>query len=118
MRERLIELIGDFPTYGGTLKEKWWGEAVERLADFLLANGVIVPPCKVGDKMYFDGKYFADRFAGEIMERTVDVVLTEAWATFRGEVDLSFGFEDFGKKVFLTREEAEQALAERGGAER
>ena len=105
MRERLIELIQN--AVGGCARH--WAEII---ADSLLENGVIVPPCKVGDKMYFDGKYFADRFAGEIMERSVDVVLTEAWATFRGEVDLSFDFEDFGKTVFLTREEAEKALKE------
>lgn len=107
---RLKELLED------TLKE--WEcdvqpETVLQIADHLLANGVIVPPVKVGDKMYFDGKHFARHCAGEIMERSVDVVLTEVWATFRGEVDLAFGFEDFGKTVFLTREEAEKALAER-----
>lgn len=85
------------------------------LADYLLANGVIVPPCKVGDTMYFDGGHFSKHRAGEIMERRVDAVLTEAWSTFRGEVDLSFDFKDFGKTVFLSREEAEKALREREG---
>lgn len=110
MRERLIELIQD--SVDGCARH--WAEVI---ADYLLENDVIVPPCKVGDKMYFDGKHFASHCAGEIMERRVDVILTEVWATFRGEVDLSFYFEDFGKTVFLTREEAEKALAKMKGDE-
>ena len=39
MRDRLIELLGDY-LYS------------EQIADHLLKNGVIVPPCKVGDVVY------------------------------------------------------------------
>lgn len=40
-RDRLIELI-----------EGWYANpTTEYLADYLLANGVIIPPCKVGDKV-------------------------------------------------------------------
>ncbi|MBO5963035.1 MAG: hypothetical protein J6P97_00980, partial [Bacteroidales bacterium] len=61
-------------------------------------------------------KHFASHCAGQIMERRVDTVLTEVWSTFRGEVDVSFGFKDFGKTVFLTKDQAEQKLKEmRGG---
>ena len=109
MRDRLIELIDDF-VHNIDVTEWYSEEHDEGLADYLLANGVIVPPCKVGDMMYFDGKNFASHCAGEIMERRVDTVLTEAWATFRGEVDVSFDFNDFGKTVFLTRKEAEAKL--------
>lgn len=54
MRDRLIESLGDFPVWHSTLKDKWMPEAIERLADHLLANGVIVPPfsAKVGNKVY------------------------------------------------------------------
>lgn len=105
MRDKLIELLQECRGIEGIGME-----LVEKQADLLLANGVIVPPCKVGDKMYFDGKYFASHCEGEIMERRVDVVITEALATFRGEVDVSFDFEAFGKIVFLNREDAEIAL--------
>ena len=40
---------------GGCLACKYRGQAdctIENIADQLLANGVIVPPCKVGDKVY------------------------------------------------------------------
>ena len=43
MRDRLIELISQVQYMGG-LEGK--------LADRLLAEGVIVPPCKVGDVVY------------------------------------------------------------------
>ena len=70
-------------------------------------------PCKKGDKMYCDGKHFADHCAGEVMSFPVDIILTEVCSTHRGEIDMVFDFERFGKDVFLTREEAEKALAER-----
>jgi hypothetical protein len=42
-KERLVELIRK-------ATESTWTR--ESLADYLLANGVIVPPCKVGDKVF------------------------------------------------------------------
>ncbi len=44
MRDRLIELIS-YVQYMGGLEEK--------LADYLLENGVICPPVKVGDTVYW-----------------------------------------------------------------
>lgn len=51
MRDRLIELLGDFPIFHSTMKERWMPEAVERLADHLLSEGVIVPPVKLGSNL-------------------------------------------------------------------
>lgn len=67
-------------------------------------------PCKVGDSIFCDGKLFADRYVGEVMEFTVDIVRTQVCTTHCGEIDMIFNFKDFGKIVFLTREEAEKAL--------
>ncbi len=90
----------------------------ERLADHLLANGVIVPPCKVGDKVYevqecpsriqalkvenihFDGHHFSFGWC-----------LWDARGFYRNIH--GFTDSDIGKTVFLTRAEAEKALAER-----
>mgnify|MGYP006864375302 CR=1 FL=1 len=45
-RERLIELLQSVPAdYEGN-------RGVGSIADYLLANGVIVQPCKVGDTVY------------------------------------------------------------------
>lgn len=43
MRDRLIEL----------LKHEFGTNVAEITADWLLANGVILPPCKVGDTRSF-----------------------------------------------------------------
>ena len=109
-RDRLIELIeqaeglknNDFPS-------------VEEIADYLLANGVIVLPCKVGDAVYYI-------FESEIRKLTVislSYMFSKTFKHFilhtqnyRGAV-LSYEFKDIGKTVFLTKEEAEQALKER-----
>ena len=57
-KERLVELLRNFGYKcllsckdGFTSKE--CNSCVQKqLADYLIANGVIVPPCKVGDKYY------------------------------------------------------------------
>lgn len=67
-------------------------------------------PCRAGDSIFCDGELFSDRYAGEVKEFTVDVVRTQVCTTHRGEIDMIFNFKDFGKTVFLTREEAEKAL--------
>ena len=90
------------------------------IADHLIESGVIVLPCKVGDKVYVlsNGmilqteiirvKYEeeAENYSKFIRER-VYVVLCN--------VEREFDFSDFGKTVFLTKEEAEQKLKEGEG---
>ena len=56
MRDRLIELLKPHVSGTACLCESGSCELTScrdckarRLADYLLANGVIVPPCKVGD---------------------------------------------------------------------
>ncbi len=46
-RERLIKLLQSVPT------DEEGNIGVNRIADHLLDNGVIVPPCKAGDEVYF-----------------------------------------------------------------
>ena len=53
MRERLVELLKNFAdgtyTSNGIIVD---GTRVDDVSDYLLANGVIVPPCKVGQTVY------------------------------------------------------------------
>lgn len=93
-RERLTALLmagaGDCLGKGGALN-------CSRLADYLLEHGVIVLPCKAGDTLYCESA-----IKGHI--------------TYLKAPDLEWIFENreiFGKEIFLTREEAEQALKER-----
>ncbi len=80
-----------------------WAEVI---ADHLLENGVIVPPCKVGDKVYWK----------TLDNRIVGGKIVKSFKKFRVQVDsdLEFSFDDFelGNVIFLTREEAEKALKE------
>ena len=111
MRDRLIELM-----------QEWGNEHTdsfpfESVADYLLANGVVVPPCKVGDYIWFlknDKLTF-----GQVEDVTISRNGTYAFVFEVDEEDDIIGewtvpLCDFGKTVFLTKEEAEQAL--KGGA--
>ena len=99
MRDRLIELLEK----DGSVYEV---NDIKILADYLLANGVIVAPCKVGDKYVMD---------------TAKTIF-KAWNDVTGAVcegtswyyELESVIEDIVKLSFgagvLYREEAEQAL--------
>ena len=119
-RERLIEILKK-PIY--VLE----GVDVDiAVADYLLDNGVIVPPCKVGDTVFrvvelLNGnRLVVEGIALEYTE-TFESGTTKKrfyfWAKgeefTRRHYSLWCDLTDFGKTVFLTREEAEKALSER-----
>ena len=95
-------------------KSKMWGKTfhseLERnmfVADYLLANGVIVPPCKVGDTVY----YIA---FGKVYKSKCHAITQHKHALQIHLYDYDGDNAKYpAKKVFLTKEEAEQALAER-----
>ena len=99
-RERLIELL-----------RPWVSYSASAVADELLANGVIVPPCKVGDTVY---EYGYDD-GGLFYESLIEVVESKVEGVFLFCTNDFYNIDDFGKTVFLTKEEAEQALKEREG---
>ena len=112
MRDRLIELL-----------DKTFNEQYERMrlispqhtAEFLLANGVIVPPCKVGDTLYDITEYFEGVSSPEIYEfqATEMTIEKKKDGTYRFSYDSCYICPDMiGKTVFLTREEAEAKLKE------
>ena len=117
MRERLIELMKEvkfkpFREGGGldvSVKHQLPEHAFEAIADHLLSEGVIVPPVKVGQTVYVVG--FASE---EIVKRKVTEIRQNEWGTVYIH-SFGFGYSErlLGKTVFLTREEAEKALAER-----
>ena len=67
----------------------------------------IIPPCKVGDKVYWFN------LINTIVEAEVIQIGLDA-KTESGYV-YDIPFSDFGKTVFLTKEEAEEKLKEREG---
>lgn len=111
-RERLIELIQK--SVDGCARH--WAEVV---ADYLLANGVVVLPCKVGDIMYYIRKstdlsalhntiYKSDVVKIIHKEEGISIILR----FYNGPYCFAEITEinDFGKRIFLTKEEAEKAL--------
>ena len=116
-RERLIRLLEQ-------AKEKATGTIGSMnngfgawYADYLLANGVSVPPCKVGQKVWCISNYPDDYT--EPMEYQITILsMSENYYSFAmetkdGVYDHYCSKDKVGKWVFFTREEAEAALAER-----
>ena len=125
MRDRLVKMLAE----GRELCEKIQCEGCRRSckglndcianvqAEHLLANGVIVPPCKVGDTVYYLNFYnhmllYRDRFYEAEVAR---IVVTKHGVSIviriRGEhTTYEIPYAEFGKNVFITSEEAEQAL--------
>ena len=152
MRERLTAMIES---------ARYWGSGTSaEIADYLLANGVIVcdtlalemenrplitqclgrpldeiielvqakddgriivPPCKVGDTVYIVDGSTDGIVMGKITHFEFNLYTTpKEWITVRGNYPFVGELEEknridllLGKTVFLTREEAEKALAER-----
>ena len=131
MRDKLFELLTDCEIeYAQYLSEecdkaikgdvtKQLFKRLEFYADRLIENGVIVPPCKVGDTVYMS-------FEGEIIPLLITRILTietvgefsRCYDATGKSVATSFSDKHIGKTMFLTKEEAEQKLKEmRGGNE-
>lgn len=117
-RERLIEILLDGVTFTDEYKNPARMQA-EYTADHLLANGVIVPPVNVGQIVYVVDRYYTSEW--EIYECEVDSLTTYKTHTFMELVSVkyhfTFGVETsfVGVEVFLTKEEAEEALKEKQG---
>ena len=125
-RDRLIELVNK-------AKEEYANDITDHtetdyIVECLLNNGVIVPPCKVGDKVYIKNRpliisflhienevYYVVQFD---CDDCGDCPFYEDEVSFEGEHDcktngyIQFTEKDIGKTVFLTKEEAEEKLRE------
>ena len=107
MRDRLIELLKKQPPFNA-LNDV----CINKFADYLIENGVIVPPCKVGRTVYA-----IDKRSGLWWKGTA----ISFYYVNPSDMQIAVAFEDGEVAiydtdcVFLTREEAEQAL--KGGVE-
>ena len=110
-RERLVELIKN--AVGGCAKH--WAEII---ADHLLANGVIVPPCKFHQKVYVLPT--KENSLDDITEmKCIGFILScDCYGvnliTAKNKL-YQPSFDYFGKTVFFAREEAEAKLREKKG---
>lgn len=103
-RKRLVELLLSCAE-GLDIRDD---DLEEQIADYLLDNGIVVPPCKVWDKLYI---------VADISQKIIEATIIGVWKYD----DICSVITDFGtihtnsigKTVFLTREEAEKALEEK-----
>ena len=149
-RERLIELLQPHVSGTACLCESGSCELTScrdckarRLADYLLANGVIAPPCKVGDVVYvikycrcgnpecYEMKHCYKKDTKRTPKVIDSIMLLQKGkkltAPYKFEwkpigticykiIQKPFNLEwltEIGKTVFLTKEEAEAKLKER-----
>ncbi len=113
-RKRLVEKLSYAPLDRFTVGDRYSIGTIQKIADHLLDNGVVVPPCKVGDKLYTTLCYgigdwrIRESTVYEVRQRfgtgleIYEMIRSEngTYSYFRIELD------SFGKTVFLTREEA------------
>lgn len=130
MRDRLIDLLRSIPNMEPQIRGRQQGKTAyiaAHIADHLLANGVIVPPCKVGQTVYVPWRYAFQRGIAIVEVKEIKLYDTDpSHCMFLIDMESdnecfnqSFGGwkteKSIGNTVFLTREEAEKALAERSG---
>ncbi len=110
MKERLIELIKSSSQY--VCEDAY---LVERIADHLLSNGVIVLPCAVGDTVYLcdeECKEKTDICKGTVISFSLADDGLWFYCRYIGGLTYWHKIEEFGKTVFLTKSQAEEALNE------
>lgn len=109
MRDRLIKLLQLNPHF-----DVLWYGGWEEIADYLLENGVIVPPCKVGDVVKCDEIYY-HIYRMQAYEDYETPIHYRYWAepiADEGEDDFWFWSDSLGEGTVIvcSKEEAEQAL--------
>ena len=98
MRERLIELLKYSPSLVLDKGGNW-----EENTDHLIENGVILLPCKVGDRVYqVDGVRIYPSTIHEITYTASNVIFVTE--------NIVFDERAINSSIFLTREKAERAL--------
>ena len=110
-RDRLIKLKRQAVNYAQEKADERGGlVCIDDEVDYLLANGVIVPPCDIGQTVY-------TRYGYSFKIQRIEV-LEDKKIIFRcgnDGTDDYMAFYDFeiGTDVFLTKEEAEAELEKR-----
>ena len=116
MKERLIELLKEHCVLRQDVSDctnRKTDDCPECLADYLIENGVIVPPCKVGDVVYQIRGDLETISKGEVCEFIKKKNCGYATVRlFDDDLHIYIPFFSFGQRTFFTKEEAEQALKE------
>lgn len=116
-RKRLVELL--------QIKSCWYNDCetgcdkcgnvgisdtdIEKIADHLLDNGIVVPPVKVGQTVYCIVEGFDVVMEGHIRQLIVaEGIFIDC--VIRGYFNQVFHVSKIGKTVFTSREDAEKTL--------
>ena len=105
-RERLIELLQSVPVDCTDCR------GVGTIADYLLENGVIVPPVKVGDTIYEVFKYHKPPFIKQT--KVEKIIITEKGLKLKLARNSVYetSIASLGKTLFLTEAKALKKLKE------
>lgn len=118
-RNKLIELLCKAPLGFKTFENQYYKSTISKIADYLIANGIIVLPCKVGDKVYIVKSRTSDDKNLYIIEDVVKRIVFDksedtGFIHSRIEFFNTSSISDWlFQNIFLTREEAEKALEEK-----
>ena len=102
----------------------WAEKAKEKLAEYETAEEdgrMVVLPCKSGKDLFgiYNGTIVEGYADGYLLEKTSVHSDADHWIWLQDKNSKNYwkvSFEDFGKTVFLTGEEAEKALKEMEGS--
>lgn len=116
MRDRLIDLLYDMQD-----------ARIDTIADHLIENGVVVPPCKVGDTVYYiHNTHWDENYKDYIKSEKLKQGVLQVVYCPKLETNLMLEVKEFDwdlfnnwlkGEVFLTKAEAEQKLKEMRGAD-
>ena len=101
-RDRLYDIIKNMPPEVRTEEE---------VTDYLLDNGIIAPPCKVGDKVYLIPLYGGKPYCGIRLDKVQMIGITSRGYHIKAREhhDHNKTFM-LGKTAFLSAAEAQKAL--------
>jgi hypothetical protein len=105
--------LGSYDTVG----ERRLGEfEINGIADHLLANGVIVPPCYIGQDVWHITEHYDGRI--ELSKGKISMLQQKADKSWKIRITVNSSVWDFtpneiGKRYFLTKAEAEAELVKR-----
>lgn len=115
MRDRLFKMLeeADCEATKCEIAKKFYPigyekSRIEIIADSLLSAGVLVPPCEIGQTGY----WITQRGIMPVVFDRIYLRVGNEWrirASYHATESAYFNIDDFGKRVFLDRQEAQKA---------
>lgn len=128
MSRKILEKLLDEMPVKDFQSVLWLAQNIDLVVDYLIDNGGIFPPCKIGTILYniideveeipvVDEVEEIHVFGFDI-DKDDHYLMVERWGENINEIMFNndywlISFNEFGKTVFTTREAAKQALKER-----